>query len=113
MVTRSGTAVPPDALTSRAASVAFGEGRRRALAAVGAPPLRVASRWRRFGYRLRLLHHHLFPGDEELLTHRDYAFQAGQVAFRCPLCTQGMRVPCGRVLKATCPRCGSVWALRS
>lgn len=114
VMTRSGTPVPPDALTSPAASVAFGAGRRRALASVGAPPLRVASRWRRLGYRLRLLHHRLFPREEELRTDRDYAFQAGgRVAFRCPLCTQGMRVPSRRSLNATCPCCGSVWALRS
>ena len=67
------------------------------------PPLAAASWWRLLCYRFeRVLRRRL---REERVHHLPDAFQEGRIAFRCPHCCQGMRLPLHQKLIARCPSC--------
>lgn len=91
-------------LSSTAAKWALRQGRRKALMELRTPPLRVAPLRSRLKYwmnrRLAL------PRIEQgLPVTQHYGFHKGKVAFRCPQCCQGMRLPLRKTLQTSCPRC--------
>ncbi|WP_410636600.1 hypothetical protein [Amycolatopsis sp. cmx-4-83] len=82
------------------AAEAYRLGRSRALADYARPPLSGASRAARARYRQDRDHHR--PA-------ADYRFDGAKVAFACPACGHGTRLPVGRSVRARCPVCRSVF----
>ncbi len=73
-------------------------------------PLAHAS-WRtRLLYRMWILLAWLRRRGPALGVDEDYAIHDGRVSFRCPQCCQGMRLPLGKRLRASCPGCASAVA---
>lgn len=105
VLTRSGFARIEDYLRSAAARDALQQGRTQAELELATPPLALASWWSRLGYRLRRAWAGWRRLREELSHHTPYAFQEGRIAFRCPHCCQGMRLPLRQKLIARCPSC--------
>ena len=71
-----------------------------------APPLRIAPLWERLLYALRAWYAGLVrTADAELFEDALYAVGAERVSFRCPQCTQPMRLPRRKRLTAKCPTC--------
>jgi hypothetical protein len=102
---RGGFADIFDQLRSPAARKAFRVGRRLARRELNSPPLRLAPRWRMLWYRLRRWWSTRFNAQRDLITASRYALSDGRVSFRCPQCTQAIRVPVRRELVASCPTC--------
>ncbi|MBE1492944.1 hypothetical protein H4696_000044 [Amycolatopsis lexingtonensis] len=85
---------------SGAAAEAYRLGHTRALADYARPPLSGAGRAARARYRR----------DRELSrSAADYHFAGGKVAFACPACGHGTRLPAGRSVRARCAVCRSVF----
>jgi len=107
VMTRMGLGWALDQLTSHAARVAFREGRDRAQSELSAPPLTTAGPIDRFVYVCRRRCYTWLHNEQILTLHRHYAFQNGGVVFRCPICTQAIRLPPGKRVNARCPNCES------
>ncbi len=94
-----------DYLGGGAARAAFKKGARHHRRDLGAP-LADCNAWSRGWYRL-LRWFTLLTGRELVLTEgRVFGLNREKVVFRCPICTQGLRLPVGRMLDARCGRCG-------
>ena len=80
-----------------AAAAAYRTGYRRALEDYARPPLAGAGRRE-------------YEQDRRLGRSADgYRFEAGKVAFACPACGHGTRLPLHRTVKARCGTCGSLF----
>ena len=94
-----------DQLSGGAARSAFQRGARQHRRDLGAP-LADCGPWSRGLYRV-LRWWTLLSGREWVMTEgRVFGLDRKTVAFRCPVCTQGLRLPVGRMLTARCGRCG-------
>ncbi len=105
VLTRSGFARVEEYLRSAAARDALQVGRERAVRELRTPPLALAPWWSRLLYRLWREWASWRRLRAELRHHTPYAFQEGRIAFRCPHCCQGMRLPLRQKLVARCPSC--------
>lgn len=91
-------------LDSRAARSVGKRGRDMVRTEATTPPL-ASSMWRRWMYEIRRWWAE-WRGLNELYDESvPYAFGDGKVTFRCPTCTQKMRLPVRKELTATCPCC--------
>lgn len=102
---RAGFGAIENSLESDAARSAFLLGRQRASLELSTPPLRRAGLWERLLYRALRWWTDLTRTRNELTSTGLYALEPGRVQFRCILCCQAVRVPTGKRLTATCPRC--------
>jgi hypothetical protein len=96
-----GRPMPADAASTSCRGVAadaYRLGHQRALEDYARPPLAGADR-RRYEQDRR-------AGRST----GEYRFEAGKVAFACPACGQGARLPLNRTVRARCPVCRSVFA---
>lgn len=94
-----------DHLSGGAARAAHAKGARRHRRDLGAP-LADCGWWSRGLYRL-LRWWTLLSGRAVALTEdRVFGLTRDKVEFRCPVCTQRLRLPVGKVLTARCGRCG-------
>ena len=97
----------PVDLTSDDARGPFRKGCQKAHRELSKPPLTSTGEIDRFVYICRRRWYRWWNNDEILTLHRHYAFQKGGVAFRCPICTQAMRLPLGKSVISQCPNCES------
>lgn len=105
VLTRSGVARVDDYLRSAAAREALLTGRAQAERELSTPPLALAPWWSRLLYRFWRAWAAYRRLRAELSHHTPYAFQDGRIAFRCPHCCQGLRLPLNQKLIARCPSC--------
>ncbi len=101
---KGGVAGTPEHLTSHAPMAAFRKGARRHRRDLGAP-LADCPWWSRGWYRLwrwiTLLSGWTIP----LTERRVFGLSRQHVEFRCPICTQRLRLPVGKAVRATCGTC--------
>jgi hypothetical protein len=108
LLARSRTQIP--IVSSEIADLAIERGRRQAEREMRAAPLRAASLGSRIAYVFRGLH----ARGEPILRLRDpCALGSTKVAFRCPECSQGVRIPRRKRLVASCPSCAAKIPCRS
>lgn len=106
VLARGGFADVDAYLQSAHARDALRAGRDHAARELRAPPLRVAPLWERAMYQLRAWYAGVVrKADAELFEDQLYAVDAERVTFRCPQCTQPIRLPRRKRLTAKCPTC--------
>jgi len=91
-------------LQSEAPMVAFRKGARRHRRDLGAP-LAEGPWWTRGWYRLWRWISLLSGWELPLTEKRTFALTRTHVEFRCPMCTQRLRLPVGKTVRATCGNC--------